>query len=115
MCVGLLSDREALKTGFLLLALLLFTIIALGISFAKCKKQIKDIYDKNSIDGLLDYELTKQSDRFHICCVQNGEVVEFSKTDIRYKRTIGSFIVVKLKGRIIVCMPKTEEISLLLK
>lgn len=115
LCVGFLSDKEALIMGFPLVFLFAFTIIMLCLAYKKSEKQINAFYDKNAINGMIDYEIMKQGDIIYIYCTQNKEVVEFSKADIKYKRSVGKFIVVKLKDKRIMCLPKMEEIILLLK
>lgn len=115
LCVGFLSDKKALIMGFPLVFLFVFTIIMLCLAYKKWEKQIHTFYDKNAINGMIDYEIMKQGDIIYIYCTQNKEVAEFSKADIKYKRSVGKFIVVKLKDRKILCMPKINEIKLLLK
>lgn len=115
LCVGFLSDKEALIMGFPLVFLFAFTIIMLCLAYKKLEKQMNAFYDKNAINGMIDYEIMKQGDIFYIYCTQNKEVAEFSKADIKYKRSVGKFIVVKLKDKRIMCLPKMEEIILLLK
>lgn len=115
LCVGFLSDREALVMGFPLLFIFLFFAIAFCLAYIKCKKQIESFCAKNSSNGILDYELTKQGDAICIFCTQTGTTVGFSTVDVKYARTIGSFIIVKLNDKRIICFPNTKEISLLLK
>lgn len=115
LCVGFLSDKEALIMGFPLVFLFAFTIIMLCLAYKKLEKQINAFYDKNAINGMIDYEIMKQGDIIYIYCTQNKEVAEFLKADIKYKRSVGKFIVVKLKDKRIMCLPKMEEIILLLK
>lgn len=115
LCVGFLSDKEALIMGFPLVFLVIFTIIVLCFAYKKCENQISAFYDKNAINGVVDYEFMKQENVFYIKCMQNNEIVEFLKTDIKYKRVVGKYIVLKLQDRKILCMPKTNEITLLLK
>lgn len=115
LCVGFLSDKEALTMGFPLVCLAIFTIIVLCFAYKKCENQISDFYDKNAINGVVDYEFVKQENVFYIKCMQNNEIVEFLKTDIKYKRVVGKYIVLKLKDKRIMCMPKINEIKLLLK
>jgi len=115
LCVGFLSDKEALTMGFPLVFLVIFTIIMLCITYKKWEKQINAFYDKNAINGIVDYEFMKQGNIFYMKCIQNNEVAEFFKTDIKFNRVVGKYIVLKLKDRKILCMPKTNEITLLLK
>lgn len=72
LCVGFLSDREALMMGFPLLFVFLFFAIAFCFAYIKCKKQIEGIYEKNSTNGILDYELTKQGNVIYVFCTQTG-------------------------------------------
>ena len=115
LCVGFLSDKKALIMGFPLVFLFVFTIIMLCLAYKKLEKQINAFYDKNAINGMIDYEIMKKGDIIYIYCTQNKEVAEFSKADIKYKRSVGKFIVVKIKDKRIMCLPKMEEIVLLLK
>lgn len=56
LCVGFLSDKEALIMGFPLVFLFAFTIIMLCLAYKKFEKQINAFYDKNAINGMIDYE-----------------------------------------------------------
>ncbi len=115
LCVGFLSDKEALTMGIPLLGVVLILSIAFCFEYIKRKKQIESIHEKNSPDGNLDYELTKQGDIIYMLCKQTNTVVKFSIKDLKHVHTIGYYIIVKLKDRRIICLPKMKEISVLLK
>ncbi len=115
LIVGFLSDKEALSYGFIMLAASIFIISLYVVFFLKFKKQAELFFDKNSIDGVIDYELEKDNDRFTLRCVQSNSFTRFSKSDITYIRPIGKTIVVKLKDRRILPFPKTDDTLALLK
>lgn len=115
LIVGFTCDKEALFYGFIMLAASIFIISLYVVFFMKYKKQAELFFDKNATDGVIDYELEKDNDRFTLHCVQSNSYTNFSKTDITYIRPVGKTIVVKLNDRRILPFPKTDNIHALFK
>lgn len=115
LIIGFLFDKEALSYGIIMLACFIFSSVMFVLFFQKYREQAKQIFDKNAIDGVIDYELERVNDTFYISSVQCYLSATFSRADISYIRTIGKTIVVRLKDRRVLTFPKTDDIQALLK
>lgn len=112
--IGYLFDKELLINGYSSLFITIFMSIVSIVNYINIKKEINanlNISDKDDIT----YTVDKDGNKYKIECVDNKKSIEFTKQEIKKIYQTKHLIIIKLKSKKIIDLPKEKEIIELFK
>ena len=112
--IGHLFDKELLINGYSSLFITIFMSIVSIVNYINIKKAINanlNISDKDDIT----YTIDKDGNKYKIECVDIKKSIEFTKQEIKKIYQTKNLIIIKLKSKKIIDLPKEKEIIELFK
>lgn len=110
LIIGFIINKEMLIFGFaFLIYLILFSLVIL-ICALIIKNNISKYFKKNSVDGVIEYQIDLQNDAYIIIDLTNNTKSVLKKCDIKKITILKHSILIKQINRSSSLFPKTDEI-----
>ena len=108
--IGHLFDSEFLINGYSSLFIVIFMGIVSILNYLKIKKEINANLNISTENDDINYTIERDEDKYKIECVDIKKTVEFTKQEIKKIYQTKSLIIIKLKSKEIIDLPKEQEI-----
>lgn len=110
LIIGLQSNKILVYISYVFMFCFLLSLsycVKYGTTF---RKQLDYLYKYYSVDGKIDYVLENDADKITLKCIQNGQDVCFSKSDVVSYKRMKRVIIIKVKSNVFLDLPNTKEV-----